>query len=95
MRQIELSNTALSDFFKQLALLMQAGISLSDGLLLLAEEEKDEAYHKLLSDLAVQLEEGTPLASAIENYIHLYNTHRYQKRLNCMTPCEYYFATAA
>lgn len=67
MRQIELSNTALSDFFKQLALLMQAGISLSDGLLLLAEEEKDEAYHKLLSDLAVQLEEGTPLASAIEN----------------------------
>ena len=42
MRQIELSNTALSDFFKQLALLMQAGISLGDGLLLLAEEEKDE-----------------------------------------------------
>ena len=35
------------------------------------------------------------LASAIENYIHFYNTRRYQKRLNCMTPCEYYFATAA
>ena len=35
------------------------------------------------------------LVSAIENYIHFYNTRRYQKRLNCMTPCEYYFATAA
>ena len=37
----------------------------------------------------------TYYASAIENYIYFYNTHRYQKRLNCMTPCEYYFATAA
>ena len=35
------------------------------------------------------------LVGAIENYIHFYNTRRYQKRLNCMTPCEYYFATAA
>ena len=35
------------------------------------------------------------LVSAIENYIHFYNTRRYQQRLNCMTPCEYYFATAA
>lgn len=34
------------------------------------------------------------LVSAIENYIHFYNTRRYQKRLNCMTPCEYYSATA-
>lgn len=35
------------------------------------------------------------LVSAIEDYIHYYNTRRYQKRLNCMTPCEYYFANAA
>lgn len=35
------------------------------------------------------------LVSAIENYINFYNTRRYQKRLNYMTPCEYYFATAA
>ncbi|MBP1549204.1 MAG: IS3 family transposase, partial [Oscillospiraceae bacterium] len=26
------------------------------------------------------------LASAIEDYIHFYNTRRYQKRLNCMAP---------
>ena len=35
------------------------------------------------------------LVSAIESYIHFYNTRRYQKRLNCMSPCEYYFATVA
>lgn len=35
------------------------------------------------------------LVSAIENYIRFYNTRRYQKRLNCMTPYEYYFSTAA
>lgn len=34
------------------------------------------------------------LVSAIEEFIRFYNTRRYQKRLNCMTPCEYYFATA-
>lgn len=34
------------------------------------------------------------LVSAIEEYIRFYNTRRYQKRLNFMTPCEYYFATA-
>ena len=35
------------------------------------------------------------LVSAIENYIHFYNNRRYQKRLNCMTPGEYYLATTA
>ena len=35
------------------------------------------------------------LVSDIENYIRFYNTRRYQKRLNYMTPCEYFFATAA
>lgn len=34
------------------------------------------------------------LVYAIEEYIRFYNTRRYQKRLNCMTPCEYYFASA-
>ncbi len=35
------------------------------------------------------------LVTAIENYIHFYNNRRYQKRLNCMTPCEYYYAAIA
>ena len=30
--------------------------------------------------------------SAIEEYIHFYNTKRYQKRLRCMTPMEFHAA---
>ncbi|SHH51566.1 IS3 family transposase, partial [Tepidibacter thalassicus] len=29
------------------------------------------------------------LESAVIDYIEYYNNHRYQKRLNCMTPIEY------
>lgn len=32
------------------------------------------------------------LISAIEKYIHFYNTKRYQKRLRCMTPMEFHVA---
>ena len=35
------------------------------------------------------------LTQAIENYIHFYNTKRYQFRLHCMTPMEYHTAFAA
>lgn len=34
------------------------------------------------------------LVSSIEDYIHFYNTRRYQKRLNCMAPYEYFLAAA-
>ncbi|MCD8117386.1 MAG: IS3 family transposase [Oscillospiraceae bacterium] len=32
------------------------------------------------------------LISAIENYIHFYNTRRYQRRLKCMTPIKFHNA---
>ncbi len=35
------------------------------------------------------------LEKAIENYIHFYNTKRYQLKLKCMTPMEYHAASAA
>lgn len=35
------------------------------------------------------------LISSIETYIHFYNTARYQRRLHCMTPMEFYYAYAA
>lgn len=35
------------------------------------------------------------LCAAIENYITFYNTRRYQKRLNCMTPIEFHFSFVA
>lgn len=35
------------------------------------------------------------LRQAIENYIHFYNTRRYQKRLRCMTPMAFHNAFAS
>ena len=35
------------------------------------------------------------LVSAIDDYILFYNTRRYPKRLNCMTPCEFFASTVA
>lgn len=35
------------------------------------------------------------LTAAIKDYIAFYNTRRYQKRLNCMTPMEFHAAYAA
>lgn len=35
------------------------------------------------------------LTSAIENYIHFYNTKRYQLKLKCMTPIEFHLAATA
>ena len=35
------------------------------------------------------------LIKAIENYIHFYNTKRYQLKLHCMTPMEFHAAFAA
>ena len=37
----------------------------------------------------------TELIQAIENYIHFYNTKRYQFKLSCMTPMEFHAAFAA
>ena len=33
--------------------------------------------------------------SAIKNYIHFYNTRRYQTRLTCMAPCEVRYILSA
>lgn len=44
---------------------------------------KSEMYH------LHKFQEYENLKEAIENYIDYYNTKRYQKRLNCMTPMEY------
>lgn len=50
---------------------------------------KSEMYY--LKKFTSQFE----LTKAIENYIHFYNTKRYQLKLNCMTPMEFHAAAAA
>ena len=63
---MKLNNLFLSDLFKQLALLMQAGISISDGLYILIDEEKDQEYKAILTDLAKDAENGEPLFASLE-----------------------------
>ena len=50
---------------------------------------KSEMYY--LKRFTSQVE----LTEAIENYIHFYNTRRYQLKLNCMTPMEFHAAATA
>lgn len=65
MKMNELTYLAYADLFKQLALLMHSGVSLSQGLLVLSEEEKDAAYRQVLQNMSEQMEEGASLASAL------------------------------
>ena len=53
-----------------------------------------EGYWGLLKSEMYDLKKDE-LTQAIENYIHFYNTKRYQFRLHCMTPMEYHTAFAA
>ncbi|MBQ3065835.1 MAG: type II secretion system F family protein [Clostridia bacterium] len=65
MRSMELSYLAYADFFHQLAVLLRSGIRTSDGLYILAEEEKNAAYRKMLTEMSQKMDEGVPLSSAL------------------------------
>lgn len=65
-KPFHLTNTAIADFCKQLALLLRSGVLLGDGLYLLAEEEKDPDYQKMLHGLAARIENGIFLSAALE-----------------------------
>lgn len=60
-----LNDMEIADFCLQLALLLQAGVRLSDGLFLLAEEEQDTLHQNIFLDMAHKLEDGALLAEAL------------------------------
>ena len=66
MKKTFLTNTAIADLCHQLALLLHAGIRLSDGLFLLSEEENELSYKELLRETAHKIEDGIPLSMAFE-----------------------------
>ena len=59
MKQSTLTNTEIADLCLQLALFLRSGALLSDGLYLLAEEEKEGPYRTSLADMAHQMENGS------------------------------------
>jgi len=54
--------------FRQLATLLQAGISLSDGLLLIAEQHPFCEWRALLKDIEQRVSNGTPFSSALQQW---------------------------
>lgn len=66
MKQFQFTKTAISDLCKQLALLLHAGVRLSDSLFLLADEEKDPSVQEILRAAASRVDEGMYLSAAFE-----------------------------
>ena len=52
MERSMISNLAMADIFRQLAMLMHAGVTLCDGCSLIAEEESNKKTVGLLQELA-------------------------------------------
>lgn len=65
MRKNQISNYDIAGLCRGIALLIHAGISLGDGLFLLAEESAGE-QSKLLTSLGRRVDEGAPLSKAME-----------------------------
>lgn len=65
MRQLNYREIAA--FCQELAWLVHSGVRVGDGLNLLAEEEKEEAWKACLSKMAEQADEGLPLSEIIKN----------------------------
>lgn len=66
MTSFHISSTAIADLCQQLALLLKAGVSLADGLFLLADEESDPQIRSILSAAAKQMDQGAYLSAALE-----------------------------
>lgn len=59
---------------EQLAVMMKAGLSIGKALNSLVEEADNEKVKGMLSDLAAQVEGGTPLSGALETYHRTFGT---------------------
>lgn len=66
MRNDKMSHEELSSLCLELALLLRAGVSVGDGLSLLAEES-DETYREMLAGMARQVDDGAPLSEAMRS----------------------------
>lgn len=64
MKKVKLTNLEISDLCRELSLLLHSGVSLGDGLALLAEEEKEAGQKSLLEQMTRHVEEGGLLSEA-------------------------------
>ena len=66
LRRKTLANSFLSSFCMNLAMILQAGITLSDGILMLQDDEPDKAGRAVLQSLLDVLDAGAPLSQAFK-----------------------------
>lgn len=66
MRQKNLDNSYLSALCLELSLFLHAGITLSDGLYLLIEDDDDIKSREIISGLAKRVDQNRPLSEAME-----------------------------
>ena len=66
MKKITLSNEYISAFCLQISLLIHAGIGMSDGMHLLAEDEQNSSLKEHLLQMSGSLDEGKQLSEAMK-----------------------------
>lgn len=66
MKKLQLDFSAYAALWESLALLTQSGVTLADGLLIIADEEDNEAYAEMLRGISATLEEGESFYTALE-----------------------------
>ena len=64
---VKLLPQQLSAIFMELALIMQAGMTIADGISMLAEDELDKNMKNILTSLYEETEIGIPLSEAMDN----------------------------
>lgn len=62
----------ISHFTQQLSVLVNARIPLSEALISIAEQERNAALRQVISDIAVRIESGEPLAAAISAHVEVF-----------------------
>jgi type IV pilus assembly protein PilC len=67
MKTFELNYSAYADLFNRLALLMHSGVTVGDGLGILAGDEQDKEYAKILSDMSKGMEEGKSFSEVLSS----------------------------
>lgn len=60
------------EFIKQVAVLLKAGITLSDALALIADQHPKPEWSALLQNIKNQVAKGVPFAEALQNWPHIF-----------------------
>lgn len=64
----------ITDFLRQLIMLLESGTPLLKSLKTLAQRSQNEALRSMISDLAIYVEEGNPLWQAFDRYPQYFDT---------------------